>query len=124
MPGGDRTGPMGMGPMTGRGAGFCTGYGAPGFVNRGFRRGFFGFGRGAGRGWRNMYYATGLRGWQRFAPAVGVPPVANVMPPGMTAQEEIQVLKSQADVTAATLEQLRRRIDELTASAAEAPAGQ
>ena len=29
MPRGDGTGPMGMGPMTGRGAGFCAGLGAP-----------------------------------------------------------------------------------------------
>lgn len=28
MPRGDRTGPMGMGPMTGRGAGYCGGFGA------------------------------------------------------------------------------------------------
>jgi len=26
MPGGDRTGPIGMGPMTGRGMGYCTGF--------------------------------------------------------------------------------------------------
>ena len=26
MPGGDRTGPLGMGPMTGRGLGYCTGF--------------------------------------------------------------------------------------------------
>ncbi len=34
MPGGDRTGPWGMGPRTGRRAGFCSGYGMPGFMNR------------------------------------------------------------------------------------------
>ena len=43
MPGGDRTGPMGMGPRTGRAAGFCSGYGFPGYANFGpgrwFRRG-------------------------------------------------------------------------------------
>ena len=33
MPRGDRTGPMGMGPMTGRGAGYCAGYDVPGFMN-------------------------------------------------------------------------------------------
>ncbi len=33
MPWGDGTGPMGMGPMTGRGAGFCAGYGVPGYMN-------------------------------------------------------------------------------------------
>ena len=30
MPRGDRTGPAGMGPMTGRGAGYCAGYPMPG----------------------------------------------------------------------------------------------
>ena len=60
MPFGDGTGPGGMGPMTGRGAGYCTGYGQPGRFNAvprggagfGWRWpfGFFGFGRGRGRG--------------------------------------------------------------------------
>jgi len=68
MPGGDGTGPLGMGPMTGRAAGFCAGYGMPGYMNpipgQGFRlrqgyggqvgmgrgRGFWGRGGGRGRG--------------------------------------------------------------------------
>ena len=33
MPFGDGTGPAGMGPMTGRGAGYCAGYQVPGFMN-------------------------------------------------------------------------------------------
>ncbi|MFW6102913.1 MAG: DUF5320 domain-containing protein, partial [Chloroflexota bacterium] len=33
MPWGDGTGPAGMGPMTGRGLGYCSGYGAPGFYS-------------------------------------------------------------------------------------------
>jgi len=33
MPRGDGTGPAGMGPMTGRAAGFCTGYPMPGYMN-------------------------------------------------------------------------------------------
>jgi len=33
MPGGDGTGPAGLGPMTGRTAGFCAGYPVPGFAN-------------------------------------------------------------------------------------------
>ncbi len=32
MPGGDQTGPMGMGPMTGRGAGYCNGFAVPGRI--------------------------------------------------------------------------------------------
>jgi len=33
MPGGDETGPQGMGSMTGRAAGLCTGNNAPGYMN-------------------------------------------------------------------------------------------
>ena len=61
MPFGDGTGPRGLGPVTGRGAGFCAGYAAPGCANV-WPRWAFG---GGGRGWRNRYYATGLTGWQR-----------------------------------------------------------
>lgn len=45
MPWGDRTGPEGRGPMTGRGLGFCAGYNRPGFV-RGVPRGRPRLGRG------------------------------------------------------------------------------
>ncbi|NIW15542.1 MAG: hypothetical protein GWN31_16790, partial [Candidatus Thorarchaeota archaeon] len=33
MPRGDRTGPWGLGPRTGRAAGYCAGYPVPGFMN-------------------------------------------------------------------------------------------
>lgn len=49
MPGGDRTGPEGRGPGTGRGQGDCNSARPSG---RGFRRpsrSFSGYGRGAGR---------------------------------------------------------------------------
>jgi len=63
MPWGDGTGPMGLGPMTGRGAGYCAGYPVPGYLNpwvpgRGW------WGRGRGRGWG--FWATGLPGWARW----------------------------------------------------------
>lgn len=70
MPGGDRKGSEGMGPMTGRGLGFCAGNDAPGSarLGRGAGRGFGG-GRGRGRG---MAYRHGWRsgsepgqGWRR-----------------------------------------------------------
>lgn len=82
MPGGDRTGPLGFGPMTGRAAGYCAGYPFAGFMNpfygRGFARGWsgyplagltpnlfgrgrgMGFGRGGGRGRRNRFFSYGL----------------------------------------------------------------
>ena len=66
MPRGDRTGPMGMGPMTGRGAGHCNGFAEPGYTNPvGFARGF-GCGFGRGRGHRNMFRATGMPEWARY----------------------------------------------------------
>ena len=52
MPGGDRTGPVGTGPMTGRRMGYCTGVSAPGYAGTGF---------GAGRGQRAMYIRGGTR---------------------------------------------------------------
>ena len=45
MPRGDGTGPAGMGPMTGRAAGYCAGYGVPGYMNPVMGR--FGYGRAA-----------------------------------------------------------------------------
>ena len=89
MPRGDRTGPMGAGPMTGRAAGFCAGYGTPGFAGlgggggRGFGRGG-GWGRGCGRGW--------------IAP---------------TGPQEIAVLKQQAQQLQADMEFIQSRIQEL-----------
>jgi len=58
MPGGDRMGPQGGGPKTGRGLGYCAdndqpGYAAPQSGRRtgfGFRRGRRGRGRGSGEG--------------------------------------------------------------------------
>lgn len=65
MPGGDRTGPMGFGPMTGRGMGWCGRGGGTGSYGFG-RGGAFGWGGGrGGRGWRNRFYATGVPGWAR-----------------------------------------------------------
>ena len=61
MLGGDRTGPLGYDPRTGRAAGYCARYSIPGYANPTFGRGF---GRGGGWGRRNRYYATGLTGWQ------------------------------------------------------------
>lgn len=66
MPHGDRTGPVGEGPMTGRGMGYCAGCDEPGFANP--APGFAGRGAGrgqGGRGFRHQFHATGLTGWQR-----------------------------------------------------------
>jgi hypothetical protein len=128
MPGGDRTGPAGMGPMTGRAAGYCAGYPAPGFVNPVPGGGFWGWGRGGGRGWRNWYYATGLTGGQRAAlglPAFGfaAAPVAPFGwpfgPPTIDTEQELALLKRQAELLTNTIEGIRKRIEELEAQPQE-----
>jgi hypothetical protein len=55
MPWGDGTGPLGLGPKTGRAADYCAGYSVPGYMNLIPGQGFWGwgrgwFGRGGGRG--------------------------------------------------------------------------
>ena len=95
MPGGDRTGPMGVGPMTGRGEGFCAGYGAPAHM-----------GRGGGRGWRHWAYAAGVPGWAPAqAPYAAAP----------TREQELDMLKDQAGYFEGALADLKKRIEELEA---------
>jgi len=79
MPRGDGTGPIGMGPMTGRAVGFCAGYPTPGFMNPYWRRagvpfgptgypGPYPYGGGYfyGRGFQARYFGPGLGcGWGR-----------------------------------------------------------
>ena len=106
MPGGDGTGPMGAGPMTGRGAGFCAGYPAPGYANFGGARGFWG--RGGGRGWRHWFRATGLPGWMRGS-AYGAPY------PKASPEVEKQALRNQLDVLQSELEFVKKRLSEVEA---------
>lgn len=113
MPGGDGTGPMGIGPMTGRGAGYCAGFAVPGVVNRMFGGGFFGRGRGGRRGWRNMFYATGFPGCARVGLGAAGAALAAGALRGMTREQELHVLKQQADQAANVLKSIRQRISEL-----------
>jgi len=57
MPLGDRTGPRGLGPKTGRGLGYGSGFNTPGYITGG--SGGFGFGLGRRRG----YGGYSLPGW-------------------------------------------------------------
>lgn len=95
MPRGDKTGPQGAGPRTGRAAGYCAGYSVPGYMNPapgyGYGRGWGrGRGRGFGRGW----------GRGRFvypAPAVvqpAYPPVVQPVAQPQTPEQEIAALEN------------------------------
>jgi len=102
MPWGDGTGPVGFGPMTGRGSEYCAGLPTPGFMP-GAR-----FGRG--RGWRNIFHATGLTGMQRAAMGF-----FGAKPPEPTREQEEQILKGQAEFLEEQLALLKKRLEELSA---------
>lgn len=85
MPGFDGTGPMGRGPLTGRGLGPC---------GRGFGRGFRGgFGRGFGRrfGYGARYYGE----------------------PVITKEQEKEILESEMKILQEDIEAIKKRIKEL-----------
>lgn len=111
MPGGDRTGPMGMGPMTGRAAGFCAGFGMPGYANAAAGRGFgMGYGRGRGMGFRGRWAAA-------VAPGIaGIPAWGAAMP---SREQQREALKSQVEYLEGALGDLRAQMKELEAKKAE-----
>ncbi len=98
MPGGDGTGPLGMGPMTGRGAGFCVGYAYPGYRTPAWwGRGYLGWRRGRGGwGFGGWYGAGGWPGWGsglRYPlPYYAVSAPSRLEPP---VEEETRALKNQ-----------------------------
>jgi Family of unknown function (DUF5320) len=118
MPAGDRTGPWGAGPRTGRGSGYCSGYGAPGYMSpgpgMGFGRGLgrgYGRGMGAGRGrWLRHPAAWGFWG-HPYPPAgpFGDPSGAWAMPPA----EEEAALADEAKFLEAELARIRERLEEM-----------
>ncbi|MBC8275911.1 MAG: DUF5320 domain-containing protein [Chloroflexi bacterium] len=94
MPGFDGTGPMGMGPMTGGGRGFCSPWG--------IRAGAQAYGIPRRRGYGYPYHAAGP-----FAP--GVTPYA----PQMSREQELGFLKQQAEAMRVELKEIEARIKEL-----------
>ena len=116
MPGGDRTGPRGMGPMTGRAAGYCAGYGMPGYTNPIAGRGFGGW--GGGRGWRHRFYATGVPGWAAGWGA-GFPQGVAPGPWAPSPEDEVKMLQNEAKGMEQALGEIRKRIEELEAEGGE-----
>jgi len=108
MPQGDRTGPMGQGPMTGRTFGFCSGYDTPGFT-KGFGGGMgrgFGFGRGMGRGrgfGRGRNFGGANAGIFQDFPWTQT----------VSKDDEIKLLKSQAETLKRSQKDIEKRLSEL-----------
>ncbi|MEF8799220.1 MAG: DUF5320 domain-containing protein [Candidatus Bipolaricaulota bacterium] len=113
MPAGDRTGPRGEGPRTGRGLGFCSGYRTPGYT-KGVPRGGGGFGRGRGFGFgrgfsRRFGYS---RGYVPSAPAPG-DYARETGYANQEAQSEKEYLEREVEALENELEAMRRRMKEL-----------
>lgn len=106
MPSGNRTGPMGQGPRTGRAFGFCSGYDTPGYtkgsgtaMGRGFGRGM-GRGRGFGQGRNFGSFFSGLGQFFPWRQSAGK-------------DDEIRMLRSQSEVLSRTQADLEKRLREL-----------
>jgi len=104
MPGFNGTGPMGAGPMTGGGRGFCNPAGA------GDRRSYdwgYGYGRGYGRG---RGFRRGFSPWygpdRRYGIAYGAP-----YP--MDPAQDVNMLKTEANAMKGDLDAINKRIKEL-----------
>lgn len=109
MPRFDRTGPAGMGPMTGWGRGRCTPYGRR-LGRQAFGAGF-GWG-GRGRGWRHWNWGYGPPRWGRggFAP-FQEPYYENFY----TRDEEMAILKEDSARLKEELNAIEQRLGELEA---------
>jgi hypothetical protein len=95
MPGGDGTGPMGRGPMTGRAAGYCAGYSVPGYMNPVPGRFWY---RG---GYRRAHWWGGW--WNPYT--------AGAFSRELTAEEEVEALAREQDYLKTRLEEITKHIE-------------
>ncbi|RKO66612.1 DUF5320 domain-containing protein [Desulfofundulus salinus] len=104
MPRGDRTGPWGMGAMTGRAMGYCAGYSVPGFASAPgwWCRPRRGSGWGAGR--RSRFW------WGGFPPATGTPYVPYFPAPP---ENEPGVLKAHISHLENILQAFKQRLEQI-----------
>lgn len=117
MPRGDGTGPMGMGPMTGRRAGYCSGFPTPGFMNP--IGGRLGLGVGRGRGFSPYsYYGAGRFPNIPYTPypayaGTGAMPYGFSQAPEASPEQELSFLKDQGSALKSQTDQINSRIKEL-----------
>ena len=113
MPRGDKTGPSGAGPKTGRMKGFCMGFGAPRTSNR--SQDFASQGRGGGQGRRTRFSNSGLTGGQRPA-GIGYgrgPRGFSTLDPDLTPGSSLEILKAQARHLEEAMDGIKRQIQKL-----------
>jgi hypothetical protein len=122
MPGGDRTGPRGLGSRTGRGLGYCAGYDMPGYtkgpglgLGRGWGRGGgieygrgFGYGRGRGGGYRVPIYGPVYKPF--FAENIPIATPENQL---NALKQEKEYLESQLSGMNNAIADISKKIEEL-----------
>ncbi|MGC8645728.1 MAG: DUF5320 domain-containing protein [Thermoplasmata archaeon] len=111
MPYGDGTGPNGLGPRTGRAAGFCGGYNVPGFMNNavprlGLGRGFFGGRFYGGR----RFYGRGFYHGPYYGNNVAAPPASDV---NLSREEQVKILEEELKDLEQEKERIEKRLKEL-----------
>ena len=112
MPGFDGSGPKGRGPMTGGARGYCNPGASYGIERSGSRRDFS-FGYGRGRGYRHMFWETGLPRWaRRRSDWPGSGPYRE---PSYSREDEVRMLKEEAEALKDELNAIERRMGELEA---------
>lgn len=104
MPYGDRRGPEGMGPRTGRGLGLCNGYSTPGYLND------FGYGRGRGAGFAHAGYGRGFGYGRGLGLGYGRGYTAR---PAVSKEDEKGILESEIKRLSDELESLKNRLSSL-----------
>jgi len=111
MPGGNKKGPEGKGPMTGKKMGYCSGNSTPGsFMNR--HNGNcnsteeYEKGRGRGGGFRNMFCATGLSRRNRFSERDVYSMNLSGLDEERILRRRMEYLKNEMDYTTEMLEKL------------------
>ncbi len=122
MPGFDGTGPRGMGPMTGRGMGFCSSWGI-GAAYRGrmvppyqqapypYYGGYAPYGSPVGMPYYGGYAPPGASPYYGAGYSPGAAPYA----PQMTREQELDLLRSEAEAVKEQLGQIEARISGLEA---------
>ena len=90
MPGKDGTGPLGMGPRSGRGYGPCAGYPVPPYAG-------YGRGAGCGRGRRMMVSGMMHYGYP-IAPVPAAPNQSTAAPATQEKASEIQLAQEKAEL--------------------------
>ena len=108
MPGFDGSGPAGGGPMTGWGRGYCADDVSYGLGRSGSRRGV-GSCYGRGRRYRHMFWETGMPRWARRQSDWQGPGRM----PNYTQEDEVRMLKAEAEALKDDLTAIERRMGEL-----------